>query len=380
MKIGVVVHGPQMLDSGYAEKIMDILGSYGEVRARLGGTMGRTAVIDAKLEKKIDITQKLLPSQSINKFLDEDVDIIFLLNYGKSSVTGHAFGYKVSKRAKTNYGSKYTSNIPLIQIERPGESDGSVVPWDPELSDLAVEIADALRLKTVTPESIKREMKDKTKCTLKTHEENTEVRRKVAGVSPDENIFLNGIVVGRSKSSDITLVAENGVLISIIGGQLKKHGVEKLGKVDLENAIVKTGLLRRSRVQPRVLKSDKSNPKLKVTYLDHAAEDVYSLKDSDIVVTVGDDTTLVAADILYRFNVPIIGITDGDLDRVVEEGFKTRGSMVVEVESGWDDIIGKKIFSKLFNGQKTIEIMDIENFKGEIIQIIRSTTTSYKIL
>ena len=377
MKIGVVVHGPQMLDSGYAEKIMDLLGRYGEVKARLGGTMGRTAVIDAQLETKIDISQKLLPSQSIQRFLDEKVDVIFLLDYGKSSVTGHAFGYKVSKRAKSHDSN---ANIPLIQIERPGEPDGSVVPWDPELSDLALEIAGVLGLKTVTPKSIILEMKDKTRCTLKTNEKNTEVRRRVAGVSPDENIFINGMVVGRSKSSEITLVAENGVLTRIIGGDVKEHGVEKLGKIDLEGAIVKTGLLRRSRVKPRVLKSDKTLPKLKVTYLDHAAEDVYSLKDSDLVVTVGDDTTLVAADILYRFNVPIVGITDGDLDKVVEQGFKTPGSMVVELESGWDDIVGKKIFSEIFNSQKTIEIGDIENFKGKIMEIVRDTTSSYEIL
>lgn len=377
MKIGVVVHGPQMLDSGYAEKIMDILGRYGEVKARLGGTMGRTAVIDAQLETKIDIRQKLLPSQSIQRFLDEGVDVIFLLDYGKSSVTGHAFGYKVSKRAKSHDSN---ANIPLIQIERPGEHDGSVVPWDPELSDLALEVAGVLGLKTVTPESIIMEMKDKTRCTLKTHEKNTEVRRRVAGVSPDENIFINGTVVGRSKSSEIILVAENGVLTRIIGGEVKEHGVEKLGKIDLEGAIVKTGLLRRSRVKPRVLKSDKTIPKLIVTYLDHAAEDVYSLKDSDLVVTVGDDTTLVAADILYRFNVPIVGITDGDLDKVVEQGFKTPGSMVVELESGWDDIVGKKIFSKLFNSQKTIEINDIEDFKGKIMEIVKDTTSSYEIL
>ena len=98
MKIGVVVHGPQMLDSGYAEKIMDLLGRYGEVKARLGGTMGRTAVFDAQLETKIDISQKLLPSQSIQRFLDEDVDVIFLLDYGKSSVTGHVHnGYSGSE-------------------------------------------------------------------------------------------------------------------------------------------------------------------------------------------------------------------------------------------------------------------------------------------
>lgn len=382
MKIGVVVHGPQMLDSGYAVKILDILRNYGEVKARLGGTMGRTAVIDAELEETIDISQKLLPSQSIDKFLDEDVDVIFLLDYGKSSVTGHAFGYKVSGRCKSNH--------KLIQVERPGEPDGSVVPWGTQLMDFAEEISQVLGLAIVTPQDIKTDMDDKTNCRQEVEQTGHDVikiYRKIAGVSPDENIFLNGIVVGRSTSSDVTLVAENDVIISIKGGKLKKHGVEKLGRVDLENAIIKTGLLRRSKVEPRILKSNKSNKHLKlngnfkwkVAYLNHAAEDIYKLSGFDMVVTVGDDTTLVAADILYRFNVPIVGITDGDLDKVVEQGFKTDGSLIVELESGWDDVIGEKIFLELFNGQESIEIENIENFKKEILQIISSSASSHNI-
>ncbi|HEX7467122.1 MAG TPA: DUF2117 domain-containing protein, partial [Methanobacterium sp.] len=83
MKIGVVVHGPQIVDTGFAEKILSLLGNYGIVKARLGGTMGRTAVIDAKLEDVIDISLKLLPSQSIDK-ISKDSDVVFLINYGKS--------------------------------------------------------------------------------------------------------------------------------------------------------------------------------------------------------------------------------------------------------------------------------------------------------
>ena len=95
MKIGVVVHGPNIIDSGYALKLIDLLKEYGEVTARLGGTMGRTAVIDASLENIIDIRKKLVPSDSLKIFHDDNVDVIFLLNYGKSDVTGQVFGYKV---------------------------------------------------------------------------------------------------------------------------------------------------------------------------------------------------------------------------------------------------------------------------------------------
>ena len=91
MRIGVVVHGPNIIDSGYALKLIDLLKEYGDVSARLGGTMGRTAVIDASLEEVIDISRKLVPSDSLKIFYDDNVDVIFLLNYGKSDVTGQVF-------------------------------------------------------------------------------------------------------------------------------------------------------------------------------------------------------------------------------------------------------------------------------------------------
>jgi hypothetical protein len=374
MKIGVVVHGPQIVDSGYAVKILKLLEKYGDIKAILGGTMGRTAVIDAELEDLIDINQKLLPSQSIDK-LSTESDVVILINYGKSSVTGHAFGYKVFNRCK--------SNPDLIQIERPGEPDGTVIPWKDTLIGTAEAIAEDMDLAVLSASEIVQGMEDFTVNNLSNN--NDTIYRRIAGVSTDENILLNGIVVGRSKSNNVTLVAENGILTDIIGGVIKEHGVEKLGKIDLENAVVKTGLLRRSKIQPRIIERikpetyDDNGSKLNISYISHAAEDIYKLKDSDLVVTVGDDTTLVAADILYRFKVPIIGITDGDLDRVVEEGFRTVGSMIVELESGWDDIIGNKIFLELFDGKQSMEIENIENFKSEIIQIISNTTISYNL-
>ena len=362
MKIGVVVHGPYIVDSGHAKEILDLLQDYGEVKARLGGTMGRTAVYDEGLEGRIDISQKLLPSESIDKFVHDKYNVIFLINYGKSSVTGHAFGFKVWSRCK---------NVPpLIQIERPGERDGSVIAWGNSLNEFANKISKRLDLKVIAAEKIKTKL-------LKS--EITKTHRNVAGVSPDENIFVNGIVIGRSTSNEVTLVAENGVITGIIGGTIKKHGVEKLGKVDLTKVVVKTGLLRRSAVIPRVVKAPKTGDKFNIAFLNHAAEDIYKLKDVDIVVTVGDDTTLVAGDILYRFGVPIIGITDGDIDKVVEKGFKNGESLIVELESGYDDIIGQKIFYDLFNGEEIIEIENIESFKNEILQIINDNTTCFKI-
>jgi hypothetical protein len=367
MKIGVVVHGPEIVDTGYSNKILILLEEFGKVRARLGGTMGRTAVFDASLEDKIDISERLLPSESIDKFNEDNFDAIFLINYGKSSITGYTFGFKVFKKS--------IGKPPLIQIERPGEADGTIIPWNISVKKLAMDISKIMGLKILKPEDIIKKIQKQTICT----QEGVKTIRKVAGVSSGENIFVNGIVIGKSSSDNVTLVAENGILTDLIGGKLKKHGVEKIGKIDLKDAIIKTGLLRRSIVTPRVLNSKQNNGTFHVAFLNHAAEDIYKFKRVDMVITIGDDTTLVAGDILYRFKVPIIGITDGDIDKVVENGLITEGSLIVELENGWDDIIGEKIFSEVFNEKEEIIIDDIDKLKIKILKIINKFTDRYII-
>ena len=370
MKIGIVVHGPNVIDSGYALKLINLIKQYGDVSVRLGGTMGRTAVIDNSLENIIDISKKLVPSDSLKIFHDENVDVIFLLNYGKSSTTGQVFGYKVY----THYEDKITdNNIPIIQIERPGEEDGSVINWACK-SELTEEFAAKLNLNIVTPEEVyETHIKD---------DDGSENRRIIHGVSPDENIMVNGVVIGKSTSDKLVLVSKDNFITEIIGGVIKPHGVEKLGNVDLNSAIVKTGLLRKAKVKPRVLDAKKSSD-FKVGFLDHAGEDVYKFKDFSLVITIGDDTTLVASDILYRFNIPIIGITDGDLDKVVESGFKSKNSVLFELESGFDDIIGGLVHEIIFeNNDKLINSDDyksISDLESKIIEIINNRNCKYTI-
>ena len=375
MKIGVVVHGPNIIDSGWALKLINLLSDYGDVVARSGGTMGRTAVIDESLEDIIDISKKLVPSESLKLFNNLNVDIIFLINYGKSSVTGQVFGYKVYN----HYLSKIANNtIPLIQIERPGEDDGSIISWNGDNTDLISQLSQKLDLNIVTPEEIYNNHFKQDKIA------NNKTQRIVHGVSPNENIMVNSVVIGKSSLDKVTLIAKDGYITEIIGGVIKQHGVEKLGQVDLESAIIKTGLLRKSKVKPRVLENVKSKDTFKIAFLDHAGEDVYQFMDADLVVTVGDDTTLIASDILYRFNIPIIGITDGDLDKVVENGFKAKNSIIFELESGIDDIVGKKIFDLIFKNKKILirprNSKNIDEIQEEIIKITNLLNCKYNII
>lgn len=447
MEIGVVVHGPGIVDSGWAEKIIDILSNFGNVSCRLGGTMGRTAVIDAGLEDVIDISLKLLPSQSLELFNREHADVIFLLNYGKSPETGRVFGYKVFTHyfkqisnedfLATNHKPLYESSIPVIQIERPGDEDGAIISWNVVLNEQLAkskkskrarlglgdknmleslsfsfeELFDGLKaaldLIEVTPEEVvsdyfsnNQESEDEKSIenllqSYDDYETSHYTYRKIHGVSPDENIFINGIVVGYSNADSIVLIARDGMIVDIINGTIKYHGLEKLGPVDLERIIVKTGLLRKSEdVNPRILSHNDIYVKdternlysgeisedeysFKVAYVDHAAYDIYKFKDFDLVVTIGDDTSLVASDILYRFNIPIIGIIDGDLDKVVENGFVNEKSIFIEVASGFDDIVGQYINEEIFMSKDTFEMPfdeeanSVEEFKNAIFNVFK---------
>lgn len=368
LKIGVIVHGPTIIDSGYAIKIIEQLSKYGKITARLGGTMGRTAVLDANAEDIINIEDKLLPSESI-KLLAETNDVLFLLNSGKSTLTGHTFGYKVL--------NKIENPVNIIQIERPAYDDGVIIQWNKQTDKkLLKNISNDFNLPIIDS---KEAMKIAQKNTGYTDDNNI-IRRKVAGVSKNENIMLNGIIIGRVTDDNLTIIAENDKIIDMEGGIIKQHGLEKLGPIDLKTAIIKTGLLRRNNnIKPRQIKHT-PNKQLKAVYLNHAACDIYDFKDADIICSIGDDTTLLTSDILYRFNIPIIGITDGDLDRVVLEGFKHPDSTIIQLQHGYDDKIGHLIYDEIFKNNTIITIESLDEFIKSIIQLIDKTDVEYKFV
>jgi hypothetical protein len=82
MKIGLVIHGPEVIDSGEARRVLEKLSCMGKVKAQFGGTMGKVAVLDAGLETIIDISKHQKPSACIES-LFETSDLVCLLSRGK---------------------------------------------------------------------------------------------------------------------------------------------------------------------------------------------------------------------------------------------------------------------------------------------------------
>lgn len=389
INIGVVIHGPEIIDTGYAKKILDILKEFSKeyninikINAKLGGTMGRVAVIDNGLNDIIDISEKLVPSMSLKKLGNND--ILILTNYGKSKETGHTFGKIVVGRAQVYK--------PIIQIERPGEEDGTILIWNKNKHNKNNIDENNANENTKNNSNIEKHLNllieylskklnlNVEECIsdgLNTWEDGNKVFRKLHGVDVGESIMINGIVVGKSKGTPTILVSENGRLIDIINGELKCHGVEKLGMIDLKSAVVKTGVLRRhpsninknkkNRIMEKNNSSNECN-KGEIVIVNHAGEDVLEKiknKNVSVVITIGDDTTTICGDILARFGIKIIGITDGDKDEILKNPIIADGSNIFLIKNFKDDDVGKILEEKLENKKMTYD--DVLNYIKELL-------------
>ncbi len=330
-EIGVVVHGPEVVDSGCAKRALDLLERLGPVTAVLGGTMGRVAVIDANLEDRIDISRRETPSRSVQR-LEPSVKILILLNYAKTRETGLAFGAMVAERAKPNK--------PLILADY-GGGFLSVLAQDP--GPLAERIATLLDLEPhPAPE----------------FEPRTEVsgriaRRKIMGAVPGENVSVNGTVVAKALADTVEITAIDGKIVEISGALAKAHGIEKLSYVDLKTAILRTGEIRRTEGLHRSIQTRGRDASL----IDHAAEDAFEeARGAMVAVTVGDDTTAIAGEVLARLGTLLVGIVDGDPDHLCARTTTPRGSVVVEVRPGTDDLVGRRVREEIFGGEGRISM------------------------
>ncbi len=356
MRIGIILHGPEIVDEGGVEQIIRVLSKEHDVTAKLGGTMGRTAVLDAGLEELIDISQGMTPSQTIES-LKGRIDLAILLNRGKTLETGRHFGCIVASRLDLS--------IPFIHIESPFYC-GKIIYYGKNGERCAEHVRGLLRkhipdleltIESGTP-----------LCPLVRIEGDRQIRR-IYGALPGENIRLEGVVIGHITHNEPEIICRNGRVVELKGIKIKRHGLEKLEgrKIDLFTAKVKTGNIRRTKHVTKVQPARSSADGKKVVIIDHCAESTFELVgDADIAITVGDDTTTIAADILTRLGIAIIGITDGDVDSILGDAAVPAGSIIIRVKEGYDDIIGREISEKLMMGKQKLAVHSYE----EIVEIV----------
>jgi len=75
-----------------------------------------------------------------------------------------------------------------------------------------------------------------------------------------------------------------------------------------------------------------------------------------VAVSVGDDTTAIAGDVLSRLGIVIMGIVDGDLDRLGGSTSIMPGSIIFRVLPGYDDVVGRLVMARIFKGRSRIRI------------------------
>jgi hypothetical protein len=341
--IGLLFHGPEVFDSGWGSRIIDIMKALDDVRCVLAGTMGRTALIDNGLDG-IEFWAKM-PGACIHD-LASQVETIIIVNYAKSEHAGLVFGAMVVERAGID--------IPIVQVECSGPF---FVEWaegcDPHISSVLRQMG--------IPQ------KDGILIKPSVWEANGRVYRRMTTSAPGDFILINGMIVGRATGMEVVIVCKDGHIVEIQGADVKEHGIEKLdrfGGVDLQAVkLASTNMLRRTEHTPRVRKTKGYG----VVFIDHAGMHVYDLAhEVEGVVTVGDDTTAVVGDILYRFQIPVIGIVDGDADMILQNIHFTSGSVRLTVQE--DDLFGLKVFETVFQGKQKIDA-GFEQVRNRIIDL-----------
>ena len=177
-------------------------------------------------------------------------------------------------------------------------------------------------------------------------ESDQKIYRRVDTSAAGEFLLVDGIVVGRALGGEITIECEGPHRQCARRGDQtsRDRKLERLGGIDLRTAkLASTASIRRTAYTPRI------TPVLGkgIVFVDHAGMHVYDLvQNREGAVTVGDNTAAVAGDILYRFQIPLIGITVGDKDTLLGNTRLTPGSTVFTVRE--DDSAGLWIRSGSF--------------------------------
>jgi hypothetical protein len=365
IKIGLVIHGPEIIDSGRIIGVIRVLREIGSLYALVGGTMGRVAAKDSLLEDFVDTSKKMQTSAALNYF--SELDVLILANCGKTNLTGEIFGQIVSSKVSKS----------VIQVERLGFSDGRVILW---LGEDGREAGAVLDVAACLSNELNLELIIKPKQEIKIDEEGGLTLRRLHGAKVGEHILISGIVVGKVMDENVVIVSENGRLVDIKGVQIKQHGYDKIRDIDLKTVYIKSGNLRRGKKKTcsSTDAPDRWLEKGKVIFVDHSANSVLEVIGKGIicVITVGDDTTNICADILARFGIPIIGITDGDTDGIYEGSNQSRDSIVIQVCGTSDDDVGIALQN---NGLFDSNEYTLEEVKNAIFNFLKENEIRFKI-
>ena len=387
--LGLLIHGPEVIDEDEAKEAIQTLKKAGfEVEAALGGITGKTAVIDAGMQHVIDISRDMRPSEVMEDFVERDVNFILLVNHAKTEESGFMLGEGILRNFIDRGGAK--KNLSFVQLEY---GSRIIIRWLLKPVD-----ENTYRRIIGVFSGFEEREPSKLESRYKKNAHSNLVYREIRGVHPGEKIVVDGVVIGMSsqenKNSSVTLVAKEGKLVKIVGGTLIKHNLEKLPPLDLEKELIKTATVIR-RTKPKKIGAERvsrEGKRKKMACFFCTVENLFpkieDVKDADIevAVTIGDDTTSIAGDILKRFGIRMIGITDGDADGLIAgiesgaleeyEKFMPPDSVILRLKPERDDIIGERVKEEIFRGEEEIELKgdvekQLEKLKHRVLDLAK---------
>ncbi|WP_086636584.1 DUF2117 domain-containing protein [Methanonatronarchaeum thermophilum] len=340
LRICVYFHMPDVFDVGMGEEVVGGLEEYGCVDVVVSGTLTKTAVIDCGVDA-IQIDEKWSSWALENQ---GRYDVLFSVTHASSPDKSLAECWYISGK---------TGDIPLVSIET---NNGVLACWSDKVRKFGLTLAQDLGLELVDTPDYGRVL----------WEEDGKTYKRVLAVEKGEFVLINGIIVGQATSNDILIVEENNEIIELRNVDVKQHGLEKLGPTKIEEAkIVSTDSFRRTVERRGSIEVEKKN---QIGLLDHSAYNVHEIASKGLCgcITIGDDTTAVAGDILHRYDIPIIGITDGDIDQILNKPKHHPKSQILKVKK--DDTFGKIIKKEIFKNQKT-QKMTWQQAKNQTIKL-----------
>jgi hypothetical protein len=352
MRIGVIFHRPEIIDSNCARKMLFILDKFGQVNAKLCGTMGTLAVLDNYMDDKIGCDFR--PTIECLAEMIKECDSIVIATYSDNALKSHAFCWHLVKKLNN-------PNMPIVEVE---VKNGLIIDWCCK-SSLSFDLAKELRFNLISPPDFGETawIEDGTKY------------RRILAAEPGDFVLVNGLIIGKITSEKVIVKEYQGKIIGGEGVEFKDQGlvkINKTGKVDLFKAkIDTTNSIRRNQFKRRYIEPIRKENL--VAFIEHSVANrsglnIYERIKKGIAgaITIGDDTTAIAGDILSRFKIPVIGIVDGDRDGLLKNALLAKGSVVLLVKS--DDHLGEKIYDEIFKGEMYLD-SKFEEVKDKVIRL-----------
>lgn len=345
--IGILFHGPGVFDNGWAARL---LVAFPGSRALLAGTLARTALVDSGLD---GVECPGVKASVGVDMLADTCDTVILAATSKTIESGLALGSLVAEKS--------TSSVPLVQVETTGMAWSSCRGKPPdELVSTLVALGFQHR-----PAGSARGGAWK---------EGDWAYRRLHAPCPGDNIMVNGIFIGVARSDDILITTYKGVIQEVTNTDIKEHGLEKLerfGPFDITRAKVASTPNLRCNPSPAAVRDQRGSG---VIFVDHAASRIFTVAEGCAgAVTVGDDTTAICGDILRRFSIPVIGITDGDGDSLYPAGGFAPGSLELLVRA--DDVAGLDVKAHVFAGETRTD-RDFEAVKQDVLDLLQDRILS----